>query len=426
MTDEADVIGAFLHLGFIPRPNRIAAYRSFAARAIRGAEEHAVSDRVAHVQKVLEESVIPAGPGPHVVPLSSGLDSRLVFALLRRHLNANEVHVVTYGSARTWDFELAPRVAEALGAETERFDLADLSFDIEDFRAAARSGASWTHMLGAVVVRKIAAQLPVDCTVWTGYLGDPLAGSHLPPTVSWDWSEGIERLAAKTNLWGSDSHPTAAHLGSLIPEGPNEGLEDLEPYDHLYLLVRQPCQMRPCVLPNDPRFLAPFEDLRVVGAFLTLPRAERFQRKLYREVIARVAPDVARLPGSATGGLPHDVTRRRRRATGLWRRAMASGRRRLPRFRWPAPGWTNFIDLDDAFRHREDFRVLASTCVSQLAGREMPPWLNVARLHADHLAGRANNGDALMRTCALAVSLEICPDPFAAAADNVIGWGIDI
>jgi len=123
-----------------------------------------------------------------VVPLSGGLDSRIIVAMLKR-LGVNDVICVSYGREGSRESEISKHVAEALGYEwffvestAKKWHACYNSKEANLFRVWAGNLSSLPHMqdFHAVKELKIWGKIPENSVFVPGHTGDMLAGSHIP------------------------------------------------------------------------------------------------------------------------------------------------------------------------------------------------------------------------------------------------------
>ncbi|MHC1756143.1 MAG: asparagine synthase-related protein [Methanosarcina sp.] len=124
-----------------------------------------------------------------IVPLSGGLDSRIIVAMLKR-LGVNDVICMSYGRKGSRESEISRHVAEALGYEwffveytTKKWRQCYNSKEADLFRIWAGNLSSLPHMqdFPAVKELKVQGKIPENSVFVPGHSGDMLAGSHIPP-----------------------------------------------------------------------------------------------------------------------------------------------------------------------------------------------------------------------------------------------------
>ncbi len=123
-----------------------------------------------------------------VVPLSGGLDSRIIVAMLKR-LGVNDVVCISYGRKGNRESAISKKVANALGYDwlfvkytASKWHECYNSEEADLFRIFAGNLASLPHMQDFLAVKELKTQgkLPENAVFIPGHTGDMLAGSHIP------------------------------------------------------------------------------------------------------------------------------------------------------------------------------------------------------------------------------------------------------
>jgi asparagine synthase (glutamine-hydrolysing) len=123
-----------------------------------------------------------------VVPLSGGLDSRIIVAMLKR-LGVNDVICVTYGGKGNRESEISKRVAESLGykwifveSTAKKWREYYNSKEADLFRVQAGNLSSLPHMQDFPTVKELKTQgkIPENSVFVPGHTGDMISGGHIP------------------------------------------------------------------------------------------------------------------------------------------------------------------------------------------------------------------------------------------------------
>lgn len=123
-----------------------------------------------------------------IVPLSGGLDSRIIVAMLKR-LGINDVTCISYGRKGNRESSISKKVAEALGYDwffveytARQWYECYHSTEADNFRMFAGNLSSLPHMQDFLAVRELKSQgkIPENSVFIPGHTGDMLAGSHIP------------------------------------------------------------------------------------------------------------------------------------------------------------------------------------------------------------------------------------------------------
>jgi len=135
----------------------------------------------------LIESTIKQGK-KLIVPLSGGLDSRVIVAMLKR-FGVNDVICISYGKKGNRESAISKKVAEALGYEwlfveytNQKWYECYNSIEADSYKLFAGNLSSLPHMQDFLALRELKRQgkLPKNSVFVPGHAADMLSGSHIP------------------------------------------------------------------------------------------------------------------------------------------------------------------------------------------------------------------------------------------------------
>ncbi len=416
MLDDRAAVSTFLHFGYLPSPDvpLPAWLGSRAERQRRPEDAHRVDlaplivEGVSVLKKVFQDSVGGAAT-THIVPLSGGLDSRAILGGLLENLETRDIRAVTFGSPGTWDYEIGRGVARAAGVHWEVIDLssADWRWDIAGLMKTARRLERPVGLFDTHVNHQVPERFGAQNVYWSGFMGDPLSGSHLLPQDSATWGEAQRHFVRcncfcrSVNLLPPDFEPQRC-----LPPSPLPGGEDLCYDEQLDFAVRQQCLIRHVVLPKGYAYQTPFLHPAWVSFILNVPRRYREGQYLYKEILKAAYPRLFALPAKNNLGLPLDAApwRKAARVLGLGARGLA--RRIAPRLLYSISPGLNYIDFDRDMRRRSDLRATVGENLQDLRRRGLIDWLDVESLWQRHECGQGNHADALMLLASLEIHLK--------------------
>lgn len=413
---DLDLVSTYLHFGYLPAWDHgtaelLSGLVGDGRRPCDAAGDdpgELVAAGVDALRRAFRDTVKETDAGRlHVVPLSGGLDSRAVLAGLLENLDSDKIRAVTFGTPGTWDYEIGRQVARAAGVRFESIDLSadEWRWSTEDLLHTAMRTEPPVWLFDAHVNRTVPERYGEECVYWSGFMGDPLAGSHLLDEDSESWDVAKSRFVQRNRL---------ARSLRLTPPGfdptfslPAESFlsPDLLCYDEqLDFAVRQQCRVRQIVLPSDYVYQAPFLNPTWSRFILGVPRKQRENQLLYKEILRTAYPELMSLPTKGNIGLP--------RGAPAWRRLVPAGRLRIhaamkryaPRLYLGVSPSTNYIDFDRGLRTRSDLKRTVHENLEDLKRRDIVTWLDIDEIWQRHQRRRRNHADALL----LLASLEIC------------------
>ena len=153
-----------------------------------------------------------------LLPLSGGMDSRLILIVLKKL--GVDVTTYTYGALGSKEVEISRKVANEMGVEWHRVEYSrpkwrswSQSDSFSSFLEFAGDSASLPCIQEFGALAELQSKLGSSYTVISGYSGDFIAGSHVPrdlissPTVISKQSV-VERITKNTSIFNSHLQPT--------------------------------------------------------------------------------------------------------------------------------------------------------------------------------------------------------------------------
>lgn len=358
--------------------------------------------------------------GPYLVPLSSGWDSRLILCALVEKVGASMVHTVTFGCPGQLDFDIGIQIAHALGVKHTAINLAIEQVAWKQLLDTVRI-APWTLTPDCYynyLAREHAAQVNA-CSVFVGFLGDPLTGGHyskLPLDTSPDQLQAAfalsQRRAKGQSLTEADYFP-------FYPRIPDEMAAPFHLTEWFDIGIRQASCVAPIVLGKSEwcewspaqgqtstgaTIVAPFCDPYWASYWLHAPRYFHRGQRLYYEMARYKYPDVFSLPSkhlkrdSALGHLPYTIHQ-------VMNKAVVRISQKAPWFPIRSNLHLNYLDYDEAFRQRRDYQELLEEAFRYLNDRQIVPWIRLDSLKQAHNRREANYGEAFKLFVGLAANL---------------------
>lgn len=395
-------IDAFLFFGYIPVANQ-----DFLNKLAPATRQSPISmrDRVQEGTRVLAtvfDSMV-AKNRQHVVPISGGLDSRVVLAGLRPRTLAKDLATVTFGTPGTWDYDIGAMVSRQVGCDHEAIDVGAEAglWRTEDLVRTAATLPRPIWIFDKHINNMVSRRFGRAATYWSGFMGDPLAGSHLLLQPSASWREAQQNFAV-VNQRASNLHRPEFIPWEVLPAEPLAEMSRIDIDEQLDFAVRQGGYINQIVIQKDHDYQTPFMHKLWTDYMLAAPRSSRLGQRLYRDVIYSAFPDIFSLPAKNFRGgklfpSAHEKLLHQASLTIAWAANRIIGRN------WIKFKNTNYVDFDALLRSSASFRNLAQENLEDLHRRSAVYWLDPPSLLRRHLTQRENNGQAIT----LLVSLEV-------------------
>ncbi|MBB4067457.1 asparagine synthetase B (glutamine-hydrolyzing) [Salinibacter ruber] len=413
MNIDVRKLNSFLHYGYVPQftslPVTLEEWLCLDTKRVQtlhrqweqAPPEKIVEEGVSRIQTLIQSP--PSGS--NCVPLSGGLDSRAILGGLLDQISADNLTVIVCGVPGARDFEIGSHVAESLGLELEAVDLSKICWtttDLVDF--ADEAGAPIT-LFSAFMYAQILHRGGRDLRYWSGFLGDPLAGSHLRKKTDSTWEEARNSFARRSEFASSQSLSVDGYRPeSVLPDTPITDFDILSPSEQLDFAVRQWDFIRPQVLLNGFEIQAPFLTPDWVQFILSLPDAYRRDQRAYKKILLEAYPDLFSLPVKSNVGLPLDTSPLRKHS----KRVLEFLKRKGRSLGVPGLGVDprlNYIDVAASIRSGS-LRSVVRENLTDLKKRDLISWVDIEAIWEEHQSGRVDHTNALDVLTSLEIHLK--------------------
>jgi len=395
MNDDDIQLDSFLRLGYFIdfaediRPidfSRIdrAAYTS-ASRA------ELVEIGIAKLNETFDSLYSPGSQ--NVVPLSGGLDSRLILAALVERVEAGQLYTYTFGVPGSYDYELGCQVAKHVGTRHTALPIPSFTYHEDELLEVARRTWCQAVLFHHPPVRELDRRYQ-GATIWSGYVGDAVAGSHLhaprSPTL-----QAAKRLHLRNRTFVrsvrlhrcGDEDLLARMGGGRLPE------ERLS-WDEQVLFDEAVRKFTaPLVLSQGFNYCTPLINSPWMDFMLSVPDPMRLGESLMIEIGRRAYPDAFRLPSKNRLGHTFQTPDVVVKATFWTNRLRKVAHRFFPSILWPH---VLYNDFNEALRTSPDLRAIVQRCLADLRRRKVCDWVDFDGIWGRHERRWGNHGDALI------------------------------
>lgn len=253
-----------------------------------------------------------------ILPLSGGLDSRLVLGCLLEILPNKNIHAFNYGLPNQLDFDIPPLIAKKTGIKFQQVSYSELHISPDDcaYNTESIQNIEAFNLLGFTLTKKASQkalhELNVDSKlqIWSGFLGDRV--------FSGKWSEYNNDLMESCRIYSN--YYALNCFKNIIPESyrPSERLysiyRDLEKPEHLNWLEYMDLHQRQFrvqtslkTLPNPYRFL--FAQENILSLFYSVDKKYRRNGGLQRKYLLSNHKELCNIPVTSRFGYPLRPTR---------------------------------------------------------------------------------------------------------------------
>ncbi|WP_460219701.1 hypothetical protein [Psychroserpens sp. MEBiC05023] len=248
-----------------------------------------------------------------VLPITSGLDSRIILGGLLECTEAKNITALTWGFPKSYDFETGIRISKKLGIKHHALNIDDYQITEPRLKAFAESSDFSVPLFDHWPkdwVKQIVDE--VDGSLWMGLLGGTLSGSNLPHSFVDDALTNFLKTNKRINSVISLStamlgeKPNRSDLEQIVRGFESVNTDALDIYLHHHHLIA------PTKIHRDLSYVLPFTSPQLMRFFLSLPQKYRANRGLLRDIIINQYPYLSRFPSNRNGGLGLEVKGKKR------------------------------------------------------------------------------------------------------------------
>jgi hypothetical protein len=353
-----------------------------------------------------------------VLPLSGGLDSRVILGALLERTPAKNIVTYTYGLPGTLDFEIGNRVASWAGTRHFSLDLRDFVIDEAKLRQIALLSDSNTELMSPTVWSDVLDRFGRDVVYWSGFTGDVLAGSHYEP------QHGGAQAAVDAYLIGDGSafryfEPEEwrpEHAWPVARETKYDGL--LSAHEAIWFENHIERYTAHHIFMQGVQYATPYMDDELTASMLALPPRLRRGKAFFNRFVVATYPELFAIPT-----VDHGYRLARRPLKQLvWRGRTTlrkAARRVLPALvTHPRAAYT---DLAQGMRRAGPLQDLVRDAIASLVRRGILDSKRIQLALSDHEGGVRNRFSLLALLTSLEVSMRVYCDEPASGLDDGSG-----
>lgn len=367
----------------------------------------------------LREAVRKRAKENMCLQVTGGLDSRCLAGILNQCGDGLKVKTVTIGHAHCHDVKFGRAIARSCGYEHVFLPIAPgyVKVFAKDFVSRLEGNVncdtSWIFALDAFLVENRIRY------IMNGFLGDCISGAHLPAQLVCETSaekairftydsfynrgfrdEELARLL-RPNIYGTIKGECFNSIKRSFEMASTDNILNKTNYVDLYQRQRRFIAAHIDVAAEFTRVLDPFADKDLVDFVLRMPVEMRVGQGVYRNMIIKRLPNVARIPHAATG-MPLDRQSARGRLWAISRRVHKGFHRAI--CRGIMPKWVTPHDYRSCFHVDEWLRTDSRDFITHVLGHGeyLEDFMNmdmVKKLITDHMEGGKQNS---RKICAVA------------------------
>lgn len=228
-----------------------------------------------------------------VIPLSGGLDSRLLLAEYLNQYEHDQIKTVTFGVNYSLDTTLPLKLTNEFGLSHTFINLFDQDFSEESLVDFAQYHSNPTLLVEAYCNHLTRRSFSQKDIFVSGYFGDPVAGFISPAhqkIVS--FNDALETFVNESKVDKTGFLPSLESSSLSIQD---DNFSFLTPYEKVNFRLRQVNMIEPIVVDERLNYQTPFRDSDLVQLMFSLPQTARIEKKLFFEMADKYYPDYFRI-----------------------------------------------------------------------------------------------------------------------------------
>ncbi|TSA25904.1 hypothetical protein D4R71_04515 [bacterium] len=337
-----------------------------------------------------------------IVPISGGLDSRAILAALLELTGNKNIITYTFGTPKTYDYEIGKLVADKTGVTHYSFDLTKLKYTPERLKRIAKLSDGNTDLFQPMVLTYVFDYFGNELEYWSGYLGDPIAGSHLPTNPSKNLESAKERFLVKVTkqlkIVCDDVYPYKEFISNGTQYSNSFNIDE-----QIDFANRQERYVANHLFMNGFNYKIPFLEKEWIGFMISLPIKYRQNLYLYKKILLSAFPFLFSVPVKEFGYLEAKNILKSTRCHA--KQKMRHGLARIFPNYFTHPG-INYINFSEGIRKRKDLKEIIFGNLQDFKKRNVIDAKKIDRIWIEHQSRKQNHSSALTLLASLEIILK--------------------
>jgi hypothetical protein len=336
----------------------------------------------------------------HVVPISGGLDSRVILAGLLENTEAKNIRTYTFGSPGTLDYDIGNFVAKELGTNHISFSLENQSYNTEDLIKFSDRFDNQTVLFHHPPINSL-QEYYGDSLHWSGFMGGELAGAHLSDRTYTSIEDAFDGFIKKNTFVKSidlNSPNYEANDIYKFLEYSKKFSDRLTMYENIDFNNRQLKYIAPHILLKGMNYSLPFLDEDWFNFILSVDNRYRENQYLYKKILLELFPHEFSLKTKTNHGASLDASKFRIFMTRVKSKIESVYSRRNVNI--------NYVDFAREIRENYTLHQTVRENLHNLSERRLLEWIDIKRIFEEHINKNVNYADAILVLCSLEIHLK--------------------
>ena len=339
----------------------------------------------------------------HVVPMSGGMDSRLILAALLEFTDASNIHTYTYGIPGSYDYEIGCLVAKHAGTRHTPFAMNGYTYHEDELLDFADRADCQAVLFYQGPIRELSRRYS-SSVIWSGYVGDAVAGSALRTPASTSIIEAKKRylfhraFVRSPKLHNCADSEFLPHMAGGAQDPNTLTYDEQVLFDEGVHKFTASHNLLKGFHYKTPLINSPWMDF-----MFSVPNELRLGEQLLVQLATSAFPKLFSLPTKNTQGWKLGSSSKLISATKWVNKARKLTHRVFPTVGYPL---TMYNDFDEGIRNSPDLRRVVRSNLEDLKRRQIVDWIDFDALWKRHDWRTANHGLALIILASLELNLK--------------------
>lgn len=231
-----------------------------------------------------------------VVPLSGGMDSRIVLGLLLEFVEAKKIKTYTFGIPRSYDFDIPRKISKSVGTEHAIFSAAETNYDIDGLVRAAKESDGNTEIFHPLVLNRVADYYGENASYWSGFAGDIVGAGFSFGNSDDPFSQNLEYESRGIHYHEAGSNAVDLEIFKATATSGKKMGQHVPFSEAIFWENHMERYTAHHIFRNDMRVFAPLVSFPFVRYFLSCDDSLRVDKKLFNNVFSSMFPELFKFP----------------------------------------------------------------------------------------------------------------------------------
>lgn len=307
----------------------------------------------------------------YVVPISGGVDSRILLAFMLKHHSPKDIKTYTFGVPKTYDFDIGNNLAKALKTNHISFDFHKHVYTLDELIETSKRMSHQSPMFFHPPLFELEKHYK-NHIFFSGVNAGAVVGSFVPKSDSATIEE------AKVKFVKKEIFKKKLKLHHVDD---NKFIDDIKfnPIDQKMLSFdeqvtineRSLKYLAPHVLLSGFDYQLPFINTPFMDFMLSVPNEFRSGKKLYKAIALNLFPELFLFPLEGDYGLKLNKSKKITQLLQKYVKLRIRLYDKYPKYLNYLSPMTNYFDLNHAFRHNQNIKSIVFEQLQDLKKRNL-------------------------------------------------------